>query len=491
MDLTFTGFDFRMAWPQISLVVFIVAILLVDLIDKKRGETTTIGILSIIAVGTVGIFSWWLWKTNPGSIVFDDMVIADNYSLFFNLVFCLGFILTALISLRTLPKEGYNYSEYYIVMMGALLGMMFMASAGDLIMVFIGIETLSISLYILAGFARKREESNEAAMKYLLLGAFATGFMLYGISLIYGATGYTALYQAVKEMGTPPSTLFIAGFALLLVGLLFKASLVPFHMWAPDVYQGAPTPIAAFMSTGAKAAAFAVLYRVLMVFFQDYTDTTTIFWYKPLFIISILSMTIGNITAIVQTSVKRMLAYSSIAHAGYLLMAILSWNAAGSKAMMFYLLSYTLMNMGAFGVVALMRRGDNSNEHLASFAGLSKKAPFLAAMMMLFMFALAGIPPTAGFLGKFLIFAAAVQKQLYVLVIFGVINAVISVYYYLRVIVVMYMSEPDENTASPEPVGIFAGLALIISAAGIIAIGIAPSCVLSIVENSFFYLFKN
>ncbi len=491
LDMTITSYDFSMIWPQIAVVVFLLAGLLVDLLDK-RGETTTIGIFSIFGMIVAGAFTIGLW--NSAATVFDGMIIVDNYSLVFNLIFILGFILTALISIRSLPREGYNYSEYYILLMGATLGMMIMASAGNLLTVFIGIETLSISLYVLAGFARKREESNEAALKYLLLGAFSTGFLLYGIALIYGTTGTTDLtgirdFFILSQSG--PSIVLIAGVMLLLAGLMFKVSLVPFHMWAPDLYQGAPTPVAAFMSTGAKAAAFAVLFRVLVTALPAMIE----YWRPVLYVIAILTMTIGNITAISQQNIKRMLAFSSIAHAGYLVIAILAFNQLGATAIMYYLLVYTLMNLGAFGVLAAMRRKNQANETLASFAGLANRAPFYAAMMAVFMLSLAGIPPMAGFIGKFMIFSAAIkeysagQSDMLPLVIIAVTNAVVSVFFYLRVVVVMYMNEPEQDLDS-EPVNLAAGLSLIISAAGIFFLGIVPSYALDFIQNAILNLPK-
>ena len=501
VELNITGQDFKVIWPMISLVIFMLALLVVDLLDK-RGETLTSALFTLFAVAVTAGFTWKLWNTSRHA--FDDMLIIDNYSLFFNFIFFIGLALTVLISIRSLPREGYNFSEFYVLLMGATLGMMMMASAGSLIMVFVGIETLSISLYVLAGFARTRQESNEAALKYLLLGAFATGFLLYGIALVYGSTGTMYLHEiqaaAAKMLQGGAETLnvtLIAGMLLIFVGLFFKASIVPFHMWAPDVYQGAPTPVTAFMSTGAKAAAYAVLFRVLMGAFQDLTHV----WQPVLYVVAILTIVVGNVTAVTQENIKRMLAYSSIAHAGYLLIAVLAWNEMGSGAIMFYLLAYTLMNLGAFGVLAAIRRSGQANETMSSFAGLAKRQPFYAAMMAIFMFSLAGIPPMAGFVGKFLIFASAIKAAaapmaagawltpslLYALVIVAVLCAVISVYFYLRVVVVMYMNEPEQELEK-EPVNLGAGVALLISAAGLILMGVLPSAILKVVENSIYYI---
>lgn len=471
--------DITVIFPQITLVVLLHAILVLDLLIGEEGETGSTAFATFLTAGVTGYFCLKLWNTNMTA--FGGMVVMDNYSNFFNLIFLTGLALTVLLSGPYLKKEGINQSEYYLLLMGATFGMMLMASAGSLLTVFLGIEMLSICLYVLAGFARRKTASNEAALKYLLLGAFATGFLVYGIALIYGATGTMDLegIREFLETRSMPGPMFLIGMVMILVGFAFKASLAPFHVWAPDVYQGAPTPVTGFMATGAKAAAFAVFFRV---FFTSLSSVRP-HWSGILWVIAVLTMTIGNVTAISQTNIKRMLAYSSIAHAGYILIAVVAGNELGSAAIMFYLLAYTFMNIGAFGVITVMARKGHINESLSGFSGIAGRFPLLAALMAVFMFSLAGIPATAGFMGKFYVFAAAVRAGQIPLVIIGLMNAVVSVYYYLRVVVVMYMNEPEVDIPD-EPVGIFPSAALIACAAGVFFIGILPSAVIATVQNS-------
>ena len=465
--------DFVMIIPQLAILAFMLGILLLDLLfsDDENRSTAAIAILGLACAGFYSLRV--LWGTS--SYAFNHLLLIDNYSLFFNALFCGGAILAVLLSVRYLEREGISLGEYYVILLGAVIGMMIMASAGSLITVFVGIETLSISLYILAGFNREKAVSGEAALKYLLLGAFATGFLLYGIALIYGATGsfdIIAIGDYIKAHGGP-SRLILLGAVFILIGFSFKASLAPFHMWAPDVYQGAPTPISGFMSTAAKAAAFAVLFRVISVAMPELHKQ----WHTMLYAIAILTMCVGNLSALGQGNIKRMLAYSSVAHAGYLVIAILAAGrgvALGAQSIMFYLIAYTLMNMGAFGILAIMARKEQNNETVDSFAGIGYRQPVYAAAMTLFLVSLAGVPPTAGFFGKFYIFLAAVRADMIPLAIIGVLNAVVSVYYYLRIVVAMYMQEPAEEIERDRVLWWPAALAVTISAAGILAMGLLP-----------------
>jgi len=339
--------------------------------------------------------------------------------------------------------------------------------------IFLGLETLSIALYILAGFLREQLRSNESALKYLLLGAFATGFLLYGIALVYGATGSTNLRQiaAVVATGNLNNPVWLTiGAGLLIVGFAFKVASVPFHMWTPDVYEGAPTSVTAFMIAGTKAAAFAGFLRVLMTALPALAPD----WSRVLWLLAVLTMTVGNVVAIAQTSIKRMLAYSSIAHAGYLLVALVAASTLGSGSILFYLVAYTFMNLGAFAVVIALARQDGERTSLEEYAGLGWKYPFLGAAMALFMFSLAGIPPTAGFMGKFYIFNAAIQANYVGLAIIGVLNSVVSVYYYLRVTVIMYMGQGEEAPAASRLAPAL-GLAVLIAILGTLELGLFPA----------------
>ncbi|MFH1538900.1 MAG: NADH-quinone oxidoreductase subunit N [bacterium] len=470
--------DLSLIYPQIALAVFIVAVLLLDLLVSSEDKVQT-AVFSFVSVVIAGYFSWRLWGAS--ATAFGGMLIVDNFSLFFNLIFLSACGLTVLMSVRYLKAEEINLGEYYVLLLVATLGMMIMAAAGNLLIVFLGIETLSISLYVLAGMNRKRMVSGEAALKYLLLGAFATGFLLYGMALIYGATGTIDLKELAQRLAGAEETepLLLVGMVLMMAGFAFKASLVPFHFWAPDVYQGAPTPATAFMATGGKAAAFAVFFRV----FTTALPELQAHWGPVLWALAILTMTVANVTALWQENVKRMLAYSSVAHAGYLLIAVLAGGEWGRASLIFYLAAYTLMNIGAFGVLTALSRKGNANETLDDIRGLGFRRPALAAAMALFMLSLGGIPPTAGFLAKLYVFAAGVREGLLPLVIIAVVNAVISIYYYLRVVVFMYMREP-ENGLEAEPPSLFETAGLLICAAGVLALGIFPGLILNIVNGA-------
>jgi NADH-quinone oxidoreductase subunit N len=380
-----------------------------------------------------------------------------------------------------MEREGCNHGELYPLILFTVVGMMLMASGTDLMTIFLGLEVMSVSLYVLAGFNRANKKSNEAGLKYFLLGAFSTGFLLYGMALIYGATGTTRLYKIATIVGqmTLPSAniLLVAGMLLMMTGFAFKIAAAPFHMWTPDVYEGAPTPMTAFMSAGPKAAGFAALMRIFLLALP----TLQIEWSQVLWVMAVLTMTVGNITALRQDNIKRVLAYSSIAHAGYALVGFAAGNGTGTAGILFYMLSYAFMNIGAFAIVILVSKKGETNGNVSDFAGLGFKRPVLAVVMTLFLFSLAGIPPAAGFIGKFYLFAGAVQKGYIWLAIIGVLNSAASAYYYLRIMVYMYMKEPTEEfdwVKVTAPVT----LALIIAAAGTLIPGIVPSFLLQFAQ---------
>ena len=358
-----------------------------------------------------------------------------------------------------------------------------MAAGTDLMTLFLGLEVMSVSLYVLAGFNRNNLKSNEAGLKYFLLGAFSTGFLLYGMALIYGATGTTRIGQIasqVAQMASPTSNMMLlAGMLLLLIGFAFKIAVVPFHMWAPDVYEGAPTPLTAFMSTGPKAAAFAAALRVLLVAFPS----LLVDWSQLLWVLAVLTMTVGNITALRQDNIKRILAYSSIAHAGYVLVGFAAGNETGTAGILFYMLSYAFMNIGAFAIIILVGKKGEPNGNVMDFAGFGFKHPLLAVAMTVFLFSLAGMPPTAGFIGKFYLFSGAIQEGYIWLAIIGVLNSAASVYYYLRIMVYMYMKEPTEEFDWLQ-VSAPIALALMISVAGSLIPGIVPSFILQFAQQA-------
>jgi NADH-quinone oxidoreductase subunit N len=402
---------------------------------------------------------------------FRDMILLDRYALFFDLVIGYAAALVIMLSMDYLGRTGGESGEYYSLVLFATAGMMLMASAGDLIVVFLSLELMSLSLYVLAGLFKTRLSSGEASMKYFLLGAFASSFLLYGIALLYGATGSTSLDRiAASAAARDGDPLLLMGLGLLLVGFGFKISSVPFHMWAPDVYEGAPTTITALIATGSKAAAFAALIRVLVVSLRSLQpDWTALLW-----AVAALTMTIGNVVALAQSNFKRMLAYSSIAHVGYMLMGLVAGGAPGAGGVLFYLLAYTFTTIGAFGVIGLCARAGEEAVDVGDYAGLARRHPVLAATLTLFLLSLIGIPPLAGFVAKFYLFGSAVRAGYIWLTVIAVLNSAIAAYYYLRVIVYMYMREPEGEPTAVAP-SFAGGLALAIALVGIVLLGVIPS----------------
>jgi len=440
-----------------------------------------IGLIGLIATAVAAIT---LWTTRLSS--FSDAIVLDRYGLFFTLLFCVASGVTLLMSMNYLELTDIRTGDYYSLILFSTVGMVLMATATDLIVLFLGLEVMSVAAYALAGISRTQLRSNEAALKYFLLGAFATGFLLLGIALLYGATGTTTLgpmAPAIAKAGAEQRTLLIAGMALLIVGFGFKVAAVPFHVWTPDVYEGAPTAVTALMAVGIKAAAFAAFARVFMhTFAQLSADWSTVLWW-----LAVLTMTVGNVTALLQRNIKRMLAYSSIAHAGYLLVGMVAGGEAGGSAVLFYLIAYALMTLGAFAVVIAIGRRGQPNENLDDYAGVGFRSPFLGVAMIIFMLSLAGIPPLAGFIGKFYIFSAAIKSGYVGLTVIGVLNSVISVYYYVGVLVRMYMTEGGVDVAQPSSRPyLFA--TLLLTVVGTIALGIFPSSLFEIARQAFIAL---
>lgn len=460
-------------------------VLLVDILSsRKLGEKNLLAYLSLMGIIVAAILA----RNSTGTTLFsfNESFAIDNYSLFFNFIFLLSTGLVILISHSYIKREEINHGEYYALILFSTIGMMLMASGADLLNIYIGLEVMSISIYILTGFKRSKLISNEASLKYFLLGAFATGFLLYGISLVYGSTGAINLKQIagfIADKGSISNPLLLMGMALIIIGLGFKVASVPFHAWVPDVYEGAPTTITAFMSVGPKAAAFAAFLRILMTAF----GSTHYEWQKIIYILAVLTMTVGNVVAIAQTNLKRMLAYSSIAHAGYLLIALVAANDMGVSSVLFYVLAYTFMNIGALAVVIIVSQKGDEFLQIHDFAGLGFKHPGLAVAMSLFMLSMAGIPPTAGFVGKFYIFSAAIKSGYIGLAVIGVINSVISVFYYLRIMVIMYMKEPtrDFNPLTLSPLIV---VAIVLSVIGTLHLGIFPSKIMEIAQQSILIL---
>ncbi len=467
--------------PILVLAGFGMIVLLVDVLSsRKYGDKNLLAYLSLLGITVAAVVS----RSSAGTMLFsfNETVIIDNYSLFFNFIFLLSTGLVILISHSYIKREGINHGEYYALLLFSTIGMMLMASGANLLNIYIGLEVMSISIYILTGFKRSKLISNEASLKYFLLGAFATGFLLYGIALLYASTGTINLKQIacfIAERGGDSNPLLFVAIGLIIIGLGFKVASVPFHAWVPDVYEGAPTAVTAFMSVGPKAAGFAAFLRIFMTAF----GSSHYEWQKIIYVLAVLTMTTGNVVALAQSNIKRMLAYSSIAHAGYLLIALVATNTMGVSGALFYILAYTFMNIGAFAVVIVLSRKDDEFIQINDYAGLGFKHPLLAVAMTLFMLSMAGVPPMAGFMGKFYIFSAAMKSGYVGLAIIGVVNSVISVYYYLRITVIMYMKEPTREfvplTISPMIVA-----AIVISVVGTLQLGVFPARVMEIVQNA-------
>ena len=476
---------FRLA-PELVLCAFGILVMLVEafLPRRRQGAVATLALLG----SGLALAATRLAAAHPGT-AFSGLMRIDSFSVFLHLVIGAVTVLVVLASADYLDRENLPQGEYYALVLFAAAGMDVMVSAQELVTAFIGLEMSSISSYILASYRRTVAKSNESAMKYFLLGSFATAFFLYGTAMVYGATGTTRL-DALRAALTGTNTggaLLTLGLALMFVGLAFKVAVVPFQIWTPDVYEGAPTPVTALLSSGPKAAAFALLLRILFVAF----DSSSGAWFWVVWISAALTMFVGNLAALVQTNMKRMLAYSSIAHAGYILVAFAAASGAangarnefGIAAVLFYLTAYALMKLGAFVLVAHLGGAGERRGEINDYAGLGAQQPVAAAFFTLYLLSLLGLPVTAGFLGKFYIFDAAIKSRLVWLAVLLAVNSVIGAYYYLRVIVVMYMREPQQQwTLLPIPRAV--GLVLLLTAAGTLYLGLFPGAVMGFAAQS-------
>ena len=468
--MTFDVGAWQAALPGLIVAGTALVVMTLDLFmrgpDRDALAVLGIGGLVLTIAGTLV-----MWRAPAAVAAFDNTLRADHYALFFAVVITAGSLLTLLVSVDYLRRQPIPSGEYLTLVLLSTSGMVFLAAANDLIVLFLALEIMSVAVYVLAGLLRHEVRSTEAALKYFLLGAFATGFLLYGIAFFYAATGSTRLdviAAAIRREGLGPYSL--VGMALLLVGFGFKVSLIPFHVWTPDVYEGSPTAVTAFMAVGVKAAAFAAFARVFMSGLGSVAPS----WTGVLWVLAALTMTVGNVTAVAQRSVKRMLAYSSIAHAGYALIGLVTATKEGGAALLFYLAVYGLMTFGAFTVlIACARRGETVEEY-ADLAGLGFRHPVLGAAMTVFMLSLAGFPPLAGFVGKFYLFSAAVSAGYVGLVVIAVLNSLVSVYFYLGVVVQMYMAEGVRPLEAPSAQPwVFA--TIVIAALGTVLIGVLPS----------------
>lgn len=461
-------------------LIIVAASLLVMILEAflKRENRSYLAYLTLLFLiaAAAGCVKFW----DKGYSYFDGNLSLSNLSLFFSIILIVTTFLVVLISMKYLALQRANHGEYYALLLFALSGMIIMVSSSDLIVIFLGLEVLSISSYALAGLRREDEKSNEAAVKYFLLGSFASAFLVFGIALLYGATHTTAIPSIVDglQSGASVGSLGLVGLGLVIVGFGFKIAVVPFHMWTPDVYQGAPTPITAFFSVGPKAVGFAVLLRIFIPYFRDALQSQLIF--GLLWIIAAITMIAGNLIALRQTNVKRILAYSSIAHAGYLMVAIL---AQDTQSLVFYLTAYLFMNVGAFAAVIALGKKDHEYLELEDYKGIGFRYPWIGATFSVFLISLAGFPPTGGFLAKFYVFSAAVRQGLVSLVIIGVLASLVSVFYYLRIVINMYMREPsydvEINIDNP---ALF--LALFLCLYGVLQLGIFPGNILVLIRQA-------
>lgn len=456
--------SFTSIMPQILLTGLALLVLVLDLFI--RGEKSILGYVSIIGLIVILLVSAKTIETAPS---FGGMVIADGFAAYFNVIFIISAIFTILISMDYLKKMNIRRGEYYHIILFATVGMMVMASANDLVSLYVGLELMAMSFYILVAYNITSSRSVEGGLKYFVLGALSSGILLYGISFTYGASGSTNLVEIARQLGSFQNPFLILGVVLITVGFGFKVAAFPFHVWTPDVYEGAPTPVTALLSIGSKAAAFAGFLRVYIVAFPAFHAQ----WAEILWMLSAATMIFGSVVAIAQKNIVRMLAYSSIAHAGIIMIGLLVYNELGVASVIYYLLVYTFMNMGAFAIVTLFRN-DRIGENISDYKGLAATRPVLSFLMALFLLSLAGIPPTGGFVAKFFVFSAAIDARYYWLAAIGVVSTAISLFFYAKVIFYMYMKEPYHEDALPEP-GVLHNVVLLLTAFGTVFLGIYPT----------------
>jgi NADH-quinone oxidoreductase subunit N len=509
LQLNLADVNFWLIMPELIVCLAGVVVMLVDAFARPTQRWVT-GSISLAGLVTAGISTIWLSSSWTGvTKAFNGMIVLDDMRLGFTIVFLIVSALTVLVSMVWVENERLPAGEFHSLLMFATTGMMLMASGGDLVIIFLGLEILSIATYVMAGFRRTDVRSNESSMKYFILGSFSSAFLLYGIALIYGGTatsvgpGTTNIYDIahrIADLQSPPlyPPLLFAGAAMMLVGFGFKIATAPFHVWTPDVYEGAPTPVTAFMAAGPKAAGFASFLRVFIFGFPFVVATanTTIAgqahaaWLSALVILAIITMTVGNVVAIVQNNVKRLLAYSSIAHAGYALVGFVAAGAANevdqrssaTSAVTFYLLTYAVMNIGAFAVVTLVARSGDRRTDVEDYNGIGFQSPVLAFSLSLFMLSLLGMPLTAGFMGKIVVFREALRQGYVVLVVIAVLNTAVSAYYYLRLIIVMFFRERTTAWTAPR-IPASAAVALVITIVGVFYLGIFPGRVINALQT--------
>jgi NADH-quinone oxidoreductase subunit N len=483
--------EYQYLAPEILLATAGLLLLLGGAIGRGMGnrESALVSIFSLILTGglvlrvrSVVDAARTVGALPEPPLILGGSFVLDGYSFFWKLLVVMATALVVLLSMRFLDEGNYRASEYYALLLLATSGTMFMASGFTLLTIWISLETMALASYILAGYFKREVRSNEAALKYFILGALSSGILLYGISLLYGATGTVQLAELSRALSLPDvsgNPLVPLGWLMLAAGLFFKIAAVPFHIWTPDVYVGAPTPVTAWLAVVSKAASFAILLRI----FYAGLGSLYVEWQAVVAVIAAVTMIWGNLAALTQDNVKRMLAYSSIAHAGYVLIGVLAVSEVGLWSVIFYLLAYSFITLGAFGTVILLERREYAGETCADYAGLARRSPFLAAMMLLFMLALTGIPPTGGFVGKFYLFAAAVEAGWNWVAIVGVLTSAISLYYYFRIVLYMYLRDSDQTTPVPLRAPALVG-AIAFCAFATLALGIVPGPFIDFAKNS-------
>jgi NADH-quinone oxidoreductase subunit N len=472
--------EYLLLAPEILLAAAGLLLLLAGAVGRGMGNRES----ALVAIVSLALTAGVLMRVHsviPGRVmILNGSFVLDGYSFFWKLLVLIATALTVLISIRFLEEGNYRPSEYYALLLLATTGMLFMASGYTLLTIWISLETMALASYILAGYFKRERRSTEAAMKYFILGAMSSGILLYGISLLYGAAGTVQLADLSEALRVSQGNPLVPlGWLLLAAGLFFKVAVVPFHIWTPDVYVGAPTPVTAYLAVASKAASFAILLRI----FYEGLGSLKLEWQMVVAIVAVITMIWGNVAALTQDNVKRMLAYSSIAHAGYVLIGVLAVSQIGLWSVIFYLLTYSFVTLGAFGTVILLERREYAGETAADYAGLSRRSPFLAAMMLLFMIALTGIPPTGGFVGKFYLFAAAVQAGWTWVAVVGVLTSAVSLYYYFRIVLYMYLRDSDQTTPIPLHAPALV-IAIAICAIATLATGIVPGPFIDLAKRS-------
>lgn len=481
MTIEIPEIDLTPLFPTLVVVGTGLLVLAHDLLTKGHARIRSF-LLTITGLLTAGYVNFALWGEGPIES-FHETLVLDRFALFFNGLFLMGGVAAVFLTRSDPERDEYWSGEHFALILFSTAGMMLMAAANDLIVFFLGLETMSVAVYVLGGTRKRDLKSNEAAVKYFILGAFASGFLLYGIALLYGVAGSTEIGSLSRAIASHPIRSYptlLAGLAVLLVGLAFKVAAVPFHSWVPDVYEGAPTPVTAFMAVSVKAAAFSGFVRIFFGGLGELQQD----WQVVLWILAALTMTVGNVIAIAQSNIKRMLSYSSIAHAGYVLVAMVAGGDQGGTAVLFYLLAYALMNIGAFSVVLAVGKSGERNEQIRDYAGIGLRHPFLGLAMALSMLSLIGVPPLAGFAGKFYLFASAVEAGLIGLAVIGVLNSALSIVYYLRVVVMMYMEEGGTRCERlwTRP---YLFLTILFAALGTVYLGLFPSRFFDIARAAF------